>query len=287
MQEQTLAQAVARFAALTYAAPDEMLERDWEWSAYKEGVRFAFFRTYEQLCQLAATLATLRAAQGPPITTAQRALAQYHAAFRDLQALLIGVTDDTLDCVPTGGEWKLRVILGHTIAVKKMFFACIHYAMDQHRQGNEQPNVVPDEYVEALAGTWEDFERTMDNASLAGILDHYAGLHTRILRELADIREDELGVPSPWWEGYPLPIQFRLHRFNSHLRQHTIQIEKTLETLGRHSSEILRLLRLLYRALGEIEGVTIGAEEIGAEQRQQLAAEISARAYEIATLINA
>jgi hypothetical protein len=58
----SLGQAVERFAAVTRAWPDEALEREWKWRAYNEGVRHAFFRTYEELRELAVTLATERAA---------------------------------------------------------------------------------------------------------------------------------------------------------------------------------------------------------------------------------
>lgn len=285
MTEISLSQAVVKFGSVTQDLSDAELEREWTWRAYNEGVRFAFFRTYEELRQLTATVATERMMDGPPMTTAQRALAQYHVAYRDLQAVLLGVGDDLMDCPPAEGEWPLRIILGHIQAAERQFFCRIWYAVDRQRAGNDRPTQMPDDEVEPFVGSWDDFERTMDDELLAGILVHYDALHERVLHELADIGEDELSAPSLWWEGYEVSVQFRLHRLDSHLRQHTVQIEKTLETLGRRPSEAKRLLRLIYGVLAEAEGVRVGAWNIGQDYRGKAAATIAARADEIAKVI--
>jgi hypothetical protein len=50
-----------------------------------------------------------------------------------------------------------------------------------------------------------------------------------------------------------------LHRFEAHYTQHTIQIDKTLEAIGQTPTESKRLIRKLYAALAEAEGMMIGA----------------------------
>jgi hypothetical protein len=80
--------------------------------------------------------------------------------------------------------------------------------------------------------------------------------------------------------------RFRLHRFDSHLRQHTVQVEKTLVALGRGPSEARRLLRLIHAALAEVEGATIGAPDAGAAVCAYTATAISARADDIARLLS-
>ena len=82
-----------------------------------------------------------------------------------------------------------------------------------------------------------------------------------------------------------MSLRFRLHRFDSHLRQHVVQIEKTLESIGRSPNEAQRLLRLIYAALAEVEGATIGDWEVGAALRHEAAEEIAARAGEIADIL--
>jgi hypothetical protein len=285
MTDLSLAQAVFAFGGVCQGLSDAELDCAWAWKAYQEGVRFAFFRTYEELRQLAATLATERLASGPPATTAHQALAQYHTAYRDLQAVLLGVGDDLLDRPPAEGDWPLRVILGHIQAAERQFFSRIWYAVSRRRQAGEGPVQMPDGEVEAFAGGWDDFEQAMDGGTLAGILMSHDALHDRILHELADVQEEELSAPSLWWEGYEVTVQFRLHRLDSHLRQHTVQIAKTLDLLGHGPGEARRLLRLIYAALAQAEGVTIGAWKLGAGRRHRVARAIAARADEIPAAI--
>ena len=132
MNELNLTQAVEKFALATCHLDDADLEREWTWRAYSEGVRYAMFRTYEELRTLAAAMMTERTTKGAPITTAQHALAQYHTAYRDLQSILIGLDENLIDQVPARNEWPLRVILGHTIAAEREFFARIWFAVQQH-----------------------------------------------------------------------------------------------------------------------------------------------------------
>jgi len=106
-----------------------------------------------------------------------------------------------------------------------------------------------------------------------------------VLLELADISEEELNVPSMYWEDYEMSLRFRLHRFDSHLRQHIVQVDKTLEGIGHSPNESRRLLRLIFSALGETEGATIGAWDVAEELRREVAETITERADEIAGIL--
>jgi hypothetical protein len=114
---------------------------------------------------------------------------------------------------------------------------------------------------------------------------YHVAFHERIVREFAGISEEELALPSIYWEDYELSLRFRLHRFDSHLRQHTVQIDKTRESIGRTPNEAQRLLRLIYAALAQAEGATIGAWEIGTELWQGTAETIAVRTDEIAAIV--
>ncbi|MBW2647912.1 MAG: hypothetical protein JRE23_17415 [Deltaproteobacteria bacterium] len=118
------------------------------------------------------------------------------------------------------------------------------------------------------------------------MLEYYDELHTRILREFASITQDELQTPSKYWEDTPMAVDFRLHRFDSHLRQHSVQVEKTLAALSFFPSEAMRLLRLVYNALAEVEGKQIGDWETGAERCRSLAETITKRTDEIEEALN-
>jgi hypothetical protein len=55
------------------------------------------------------------------------------------------------------------------------------------------------------------------------------------------------------WSRLPVDIRFRLVRWSSHIREHTIQIEKTLGYIGRPTSDVERLVRLAAAAYGRLE----------------------------------
>ena len=95
------------------------------------------------------------------------------------------------------------------------------------------------------------------------------------MTEFSQISEDEIDLPSFYWEDETYPLRFRLGRFESHLRQHTIQIDKTLAALGRLPNEPLRLLRMVYGALAEAESARLGAEDLDAEFVTDTAAKIA------------
>jgi len=289
MTEIRLIEAVEAFASLTSQLSDQDLELEWRWRTLDANVRFAFFCTYEELRQLAAKLMSQRTSDNKTINTAQRSLAQYHSAYRNVQAILLAANDELLDTPPAKNEWSIRVILGHTMAAEREFFARIWFAVQQHRQDTDkatEPVEMSDNAVEEFVGPYDDFERTMNRLSLVGILAVYDSLHKRVMREISDIRAFELEAPSLWWEGIPLSVEYRLHRLDSHLRQHSIQLEKTLEALTAPPSEAHRLLRLIYDALADVEGVIIGNWLLGQREQSELAATIAQRTNEIQEIIN-
>jgi hypothetical protein len=283
----SLDRAVEKFAEAAQGLREPDLEREWAWGAYdSEGIRFAFFRTYEQLRDLAVKTATARATHGPAVSSAQRILAQYHCAYRDLQAALLGVGADDADRAPTGGEWSPRQAVAHIVGAEVGFYVVVKYALDRHRSGDGRPAEIPDETWDAVLGEDVTAVEAILDGSLADIRSYHETLHERVLREFAEIGEDEMAIPSRYWEGYPLSLRFRLHRFDSHLRQHAIQVDKTLAAIGLALDEAQRLLRLIYAALAEAEGPAIGAWGMGEQLRRQTAAAIASRADEIAALVS-
>ncbi len=98
--------------------------------------------------------------------------------------------------------------------------------------------------------------------SLPGLQSFYGDLHKRTLTDLAEIDAAEIEKPSRLWEDEPMSLRFRMHRFDSHLRQHTIQVEKSLQRIGHIPNECQRLLRLIFFALAQVEEVSMGTGEI-------------------------
>jgi hypothetical protein len=72
-------------------------------------------------------------------------------------------------------------------------------------------------------------------------------------------------------------VGFRQWRWSSHIAEHTVQIEKTLDMLGRPQSEVARLSRLVARAYGRLESVTYyrsGAAEAAVRALDGVAADL-------------
>ncbi len=286
MSTTNLTRAVEQFAALTQDLPDSALQRAWAWGAYdEEGVRFAFFRTYEELRELAAKTAAERLAQGRPASDAQRILARYHEAHRDLQAALLGLGADDANRAPAEGEWPVRRVVAHIVSADLGFYGVTRYALDRHRSGDRRPAEIPDEAWDAILGQDEATIDAILDGPWADLLSYHEAFHQRVLRELADLSEEELATPSIYWEGYPLSLRFRLHRFDSHLRQHIVQIDKTLTSLELLPGEAKRLLRLIYAAWAEAEAAALGAWDAGTDLRHNAAAIIAARTEEIAAIL--
>ena len=284
MTEKNLAQAVEKLAASSHAFTEADLEQPFRWRAHEEGVRFALVGAYHELQELAIQLETQRAQEGPPLTAAQRLLDRYHTAYRDLQSVLIRASDENFERQPAPGEWPLRDVLAHTIHVERVFYALVHYGLLRQRTGSSLPVRFPRDRLEEFAGSHEQFEQALDGG-LAGALAYYEQVHRRALHEFAGITAEELEARSLWWEEEELPLSYRLHRFDAHLRQHTVQAEKTLISIDGPPNEAQRLLRRVYNALAAVEGAVLGAGDIGREQRQRLAETIASRAEEAASVV--
>src|SRR5574342_97801 len=100
-----LSSAVQEFTAMMLPLSEEDLERKWIWKDHdEEGIRFAFFVTLQELRQLAVILSTPSSPLRTKPTPAQRILSQYHAAYMDLQAAVLGLSADDADQAPAQGE---------------------------------------------------------------------------------------------------------------------------------------------------------------------------------------
>lgn len=285
MDETGLWPAVAELSDVMQGLADEVLDQEWTWRDHDEGLRFALLGSMHELKDLAVDLQQVRQEAGLPLSTAQHVLGQYHSAYRDLQAVLLGVNDSELDIPPAPDEWALRRVMGHIIGADLTFYVLVHFAVVWQREGLTPRKVMGDE-ADSLVGTEEAFKETIDKQGLAGICAYYDAFHWQVIEDAAGWDEEDLAAPSVFWEKEPLPVRYRLHRFDAHLRQHTVQVEKTLAGIGWQTNEARRLLRLVYGALTEAEGQLIGAQDIGLARRQETAKIIELRAKEIRELLS-
>ncbi len=261
----TVTQAVEELVRATVGMTDLDMGREWKWRDYdEEGLRFALLMTHHELRDLGVRLAARRHSEP---TQAQRILAQYHQTYRDLTGVLAAVRTDDLDRAPAEGEWPLRETLDHMLGAEYGFLGVNRLALERHRAGNAaEPSEV--EFKEFR----RPYARPQDAVAgpIESIRNAFFEIHRRVLRELADVTDAELEKPATFWENEPMPIRFRLHRFEEHLRQHTIQLDKTLAVI-RPPTEAHRLVRNIYNALADVESATEPAEDL----RASVAAAIS------------
>jgi hypothetical protein len=100
----------------------------WKWHD-EEGVRFALIGSYQELHEAALDITARRLANGNAPTTTHTALALYNTCYRDLQALMLGISEALYNREPKSGEWSLRTIYSHITEVENAFYTLIHYAL--------------------------------------------------------------------------------------------------------------------------------------------------------------
>ena len=266
-------EAVEALVRATVDLPDPEMGRTWVWREYDdEGLRFSLLMTQHELRDLAVRLAALRPA---PPTQVQRILGQYHHAYRDLTGALAGLLDEDLDKVPREGEWPLREVVRHMLGADYGFLGVIRFELSP-----ERPRDAKD--AEERMSSWRDEHGYRGPATIEGgvaaVRNALYEIHGRALRELGDLSDAELERSSFYWDG-PKPIRFRLHRFEAHMIQHTVQVDKTLVWIDRAPTEARRLVRVLYRDLAAVE--MLSSTAFGHRERDEVAKTIWERAEEI------
>jgi hypothetical protein len=272
-----LTSAVENFGTFMFPLSEKDLERKWEWKDHdEEGIRFAFFVTIQELRQLAVQLATNR----KPPTQAQHILGQYHAQYMDLQAAIFGLSADDVDHAPAEGEWPVRRVYAHILDADIIFSVIVRYALEGHRAGTWKPEQISDEEEVRLTGMSGEQYNTLTRGPLEGMLTYHRKFHPQLIEEFSTITDKELDLPSTFWEKTIFPIRHRLLRYEAHIIQHTVQIDKTLTAIGQTPSETKRLIRYLYSALAEVDKYLIG-EDASSKDCAELAEAIEARVKEL------
>lgn len=270
---ETLTTATLDFAARLATLSDDDLIQDWTsrsapgrfWSGYDDSAREVAYRVSLQLHELAAIVESQQASS----SEAQRILAQHQRAYRDLTGALVAVRDADFAREPVADEWSLRTILHHVTLVERGFHALIHWAI-RRRQGGDRADIsMPDTFRDEVS------EPVTEQESITTALQQFDALHRRVQDDFVGLDATDLEALNVWWEGYEIPVRFRLNRFRTHLSEHTVQIDKTLVWLGYVPTEPQRLARLIHGALGAVEGALLGDARIALDRQHTLAAEIA------------
>ena len=280
------ARAVATDVARTLLAiPDGFLDEPWQWERGEIELRYAFYRCFElfEAAEAAVRGAVAAAGAGSGPSRAAQLIGPATAACWDLKALLMPLGDE-IDADPGGGEWTIRRTLGHLVNGQRAYgwggawWQAQAFAADDPAIPPGAPESIidslPDEEADEAAGSLDE---------IVGRLDAILDLGSERLAGLPDERLDR----GARWSGLPVDIAFRLGRWSSHIREHTIQVDKTLAMIGRAPTEAERMVRVVLAAYGRAEAIVFARPEaeigrattvlLGAAQRAQATA-VAARA---------
>jgi hypothetical protein len=248
--------AMRRIASALLGVPDDALEQGWRWRADDAKdieLRYAAYAIHERLERAVGAIEVARAdaPEAVPLAPGVPSLGAMTAARWDLHGLLAALEPETWDADPGGDEWTVRQTMAHILGSqlsygwfnawflsRPMAVGAAAYPADD----DLPPEPTEEELGRGLPAEVEARLDTIADASAAAV----AGLDAEAL---------ETGAR---WSGLHVSIGFRLGRYGSHIREHTIQVEKTLAMLHREPTEAERLVRLVLATYGRLEATIIG-----------------------------
>jgi len=180
----------------------------------------------------------------------------------------------------------VKRVYTHILGADINFTAVVRFALERHRADSWTPNKMQDKDADRLINMTDEEYETLTNDSLEAMQIFHRKFHREIIQDFSQITDAELELPSTFWEGTRFPIRHRLHRYEAHYAQHIIQIDKTLVAIGQPSTESKRLIRKVYAALAEAEGMMIGAEKMDDTAILETASSINERTKEIESLLS-
>jgi len=239
---------------------DASLTRPWTWKGGSMvELRYGFYRIGEAFERAGIDAEASLRATGKPRGRTADLIAPATATRWNLQGLLIGLDDSTWDANPGGGEWTIRQTMGHTISGQRFYGVATAWWQEQGYRADdpELPPSTPEPVFEGLPGEEIDAQ-----GSPAEVRDRLDAVLDRAAERLAGLPADRLGLGTRW-SGFAVDIGFRIGRWSSHIREHTVQVEKTLVMLDQHPTEVDRLVRLALAGWGRAEAAVYGAEDAG------------------------
>jgi hypothetical protein len=225
------------------ALDESALARPWTFRGGTMDVRNALYWTMGE-AQHAVTRAT--AASHPE---SRRILALAQRAFGDLRGRLVGLPNDLLDKAPEPGEWSVREVLAHVINIEQRYAIQTAYAVE--RTDADPVRIAADRLPPVAAGG--------AGGDVGTLLARLAGERAATNRRLGALPPATMTRPTVWVH-FNIDVRFRLHRFASHIAEHTIQCDKTLAALGERQTEARRIVRQIWMLVGELEGLGADAE---------------------------
>jgi hypothetical protein len=238
---------------------DASLAKPWTWKGgSEEEIRYGFYRIGEAFERAGIDAGARLRATGADRGRAADLVAPATEARWNLQGLLISLDDALWTADPGGGEWTISQTLGHTISGQRYYGVGLAWWQSQGFRADD-PNLPP--VLESIYDglPTEEVEAEAPPASIRTELDVVLD---RATERLAGLPEDRLALGARW-SGFAVDVGFRLGRWSSHIREHTVQVEKTLAMLDQHPTEVDRLVRLILVSWGGAEAVVYGSDDAG------------------------
>ena len=249
--------ACAALLGALAAIDDDKLTCQWMWGDNAADIRYGFYRAFEII--ESASSAVSRAVAAQPSSEARDAVAAAAASRWALHGVLATLSDADLDADPGGAEWTIRRTMQHIINSQRGYAWSSAYWLSVRDQPRlPGPQRAP---ADVLSDFPEEEEETLGSlASVRQGLDDIVDVTSSRFATLTDADLQVMGG----WSGFPVTIGFRQWRWSSHIAEHTIQIEKTIDMLGKRRSEVDWLVRLLGRAFGNLGPTVFGRDSAGA-----------------------
>lgn len=233
---------------------DSAMSRRVSWRGQDLELRTLYYLLVEDDERRICRVQGLREVAGLGQTPAQRILARGCLTRGQLRAALLAFPDARLDETPAPGEWTVREVLGHCLNVEHRYLAQTLYAVDRLGRVPQAPVRMAD------AGLPPRVPDAPPPGSVTELLAQLDAIRTDLVIHALPWGEAELAAPT-FWNAWEIDVAFRLHRFASHEREHTIQIAKTLRWLGHVPTEAQQILARAREVRGELEGLLIGLPE--------------------------
>jgi hypothetical protein len=246
---------LGRIVADLLAVPDVALDRGRPWRPTDVGeieLRYGVYWIHERFEAASGAIDVARSAEGgPPIGPAVPYLEAMAAARWELRGALAPLSPGDWDADPGGGEWTVRQTVGHIVGSQRSYGWYNAWYLREGVVGVEAVRPSEDMFPP------EPSEEEEATGSPADVLARFDEVVDANAEAMAALGPGAMNVSARWY-GLPVTMDIRLGRYESHIREHTVQIDKTLAILDRRPTEMERLVRLILATYGRLETRFVG-----------------------------
>ena len=215
--------------------PDDDLLRSWTWRGAAVNVRHGLYRILEIFEE--------GGEDARNHTRGSRLRGNSEAGRWDLHAVLIPLSIVDIDANPGGEQWTIRKTVRHILGAQDWFARVLGESQRLLAAGDPVAVDMPDQILAEFGSRPPSAKGTIPE-----VLSLFDGLMNRALTAADQLDlAGQLDVPIGWFEA-SVTVGYFAHRQSAHLREHTIQIDKTLQQIGRTPTEAQRIARAQARA---------------------------------------